>query len=67
MSYADDRDPMDFDYDAYYGYDDHEFDNEEHDEEDDELSDFTCSDDGEGDFDTSGRAPDINPYGDPDY
>lgn len=27
---------------------------------------FIESDDGEGDFDSSGRAPDVNPYGEPD-
>ena len=34
--------------------------------EEEELDSFIFDEDGEGDFDESGRAPDVNPYGDPD-
>lgn len=47
-----------------------DYDDENEDDEDDydqrELDDFIESDDGDGDFDSSGRAPDVNPYGEPD-
>lgn len=35
--------------------------------EEEELDSFVFDEYGEGDFDESGRAPDVNPYGDPDY
>ncbi|MFQ2400416.1 hypothetical protein [Aeromonas dhakensis] len=42
------------------GFDD---DDDHYDEDEEELDSFEFDDDGEGDFDDSGRALDINPYG----
>lgn len=46
------------------GGDDYDSDDEL--DEEDELESFTYGDDGDSDFDTSGRAPDENPFGEPD-
>ncbi|BEE07120.1 hypothetical protein ACSZOF_21550 [Aeromonas veronii] len=56
------------------GFDDDDDDYDDEDEEfelnrqaeEEELDSFIFDEDGEGDFDESGRAPDVNPYGDPD-
>ncbi|MEE1913640.1 hypothetical protein ACK36G_18605 [Aeromonas veronii] len=41
-----------------------DYDSDDEFDEDDELLGFTYDDDGDADFDTSGRAPDECPYGD---
>ena len=59
-------------YDRYSSYDD-DYDDEDDEfelnrlAEEEELDSFVFDEYGEGDFDESGRAPDVNPYGDPDY
>ena len=61
---------MSFHDDDEDDWDDYDDENEDEDDEEDygqiELDGFVVSDDGDGDFDSSGRAPDVNPYGEPD-
>lgn len=54
------------DGDEYNECDDEAFDEEDENWEYDDDEEFIESDDGDGDFDSTGRALDENPYGEPD-
>ena len=54
------------DDDEYNEYDDEAFDEEEENWEYDDDEEFIESDDGDGDIDSTGRALDVNFYGEPD-